>query len=193
MSASPENDMAPQTLRVVSGADAAPDPLKPKRKHVISVMVENRPGVLARVSGLFARRGYNINSLAVSATEKPDVSRMTVTTTGDESELAQIVKQLNKLIDVIQVFDHTNDALVAREIALYKIRANVNTRMEILQLATVFGGQIITMTPSDETLIVEITGDEDKIDAFQETLVKYEVLEMVRTGTIALVRGARVT
>ena len=100
---------------------------------------------------------------------------------------------MNKLIDVIQVFDHTNDSLIAREIALYKIRANVGTRMEILQLATVFGAQIINMTPSDETLIVEITGDEDKIDAFQETLAKYEVLEMVRTGTIALVRGARVT
>jgi acetolactate synthase-1/3 small subunit len=185
--------MATPILRVVSGAEAKAHSVKPKRKHVISVMVENRPGVLARVSGLFARRGYNINSLAVSATEKPDVSRMTVTTIGDESELAQIVKQLNKLIDVIQVFDHTNDALIAREIALYKIRANVSTRMEILQLATVFGAEIINMTPSDETLIVEITGDEDKIDAFQETLAKYEVLEMVRTGTIALVRGARVT
>jgi acetolactate synthase-1/3 small subunit len=181
--------MSAAPVRALPGAPAG----KSTRKHVISVMVENRPGVLARVAGLFARRGYNINSLAVSATENPDVSRMTVTTTGDESDLEQIVKQLNKLIDVIQVFDHTNDALVAREIALFKMRANAHNRMEILQLATVFGAQIISMTPADETLIVEITGDEEKIDAFQETLSQYQVLEMVRTGTIALVRGARIT
>jgi len=193
MSGATDNPMATGTLRIVSGTRPASTPVKPKRKHVISVMVENRPGVLARVSGLFARRGFNINSLAVSATENPEVSRMTVTTIGDENELEQIVKQLNKLIDVIQVFDHTNDALVAREIALYKIRANVATRMEILQLATMFRAEIISITPSDETLIVEITGDEDKIDAFQETLTNFEVLEMVRTGTIALVRGARLT
>jgi len=156
-------------------------------------MVENRPGVLARVSSLFARRGYNINSLAVSATENPDVSRMTVTTSGDEAELQQIVKQLNKLIDVIQVFDHTQDDLVSREIALFKLRANVSNRLEIMQLSAIFGAQIISLTPSDETMIVEITGDEERIDAFQETMTKYEVLEMVRTGTIALVRGATVT
>ena len=167
--------------------------MKNTRKHVISVMVENRPGVLARVSGLFARRGYNINSLAVSATENPEVSRMTVTTSGDDAELQQIVKQLNKLIDVIQVHDHTHDDLVAREIALFKIRANVANRMEIMQLAAMFSAQIISITPKDATLIVEITGDEERIDAFQETLSKFDVLEMVRTGTIALVRGATAT
>ena len=167
--------------------------MKRTRTHVISVMVENRPGVLARVSSLFARRGYNINSLAVSATENPEVSRMTVTTSGDEAELEQIVKQLNKLIDVIQVFDHTQDDLVSREIALFKVRAKLANRMEIMQLAAIFSAQIISLTPSDETLIVEITGDGERIDAFQETMSQYEVIEMVRTGTIALVRGATST
>ena len=160
---------------------------------MISVMVENRPGVLARVSGLFARRGYNIDSLAVSATKDPEVSRMTVVTAGDEAELEQIVKQLNKLIDVIQVFDHTGDDLVAREIALYKIKATVENRMEIMQLATVFGAVILSITPGDETMIVELTGEENQIDAFQETLRKFEVLEMVRTGKIVLVRGKTIT
>ena len=160
---------------------------------MISVMVENRPGVLARVSGLFARRGYNIDSLAVSATKDPAVSRMTVVTAGDEAELQQIVKQLNKLIDVIQVFDHTGDDLVAREIALYKIKATVENRMEIMQLATVFGAVILSITPGDETMIVELTGEENQIDAFQETLRKFVVLEMVRTGKIVLVRGKTIT
>ena len=167
--------------------------MKRSQKHIISVMVENRPGVLARISGLFARRAYNINSLAVSATEDPEVSRMTVVTSGNEQELAQIVNQLNKLIDVIRVDDHTEDDLVAREIALFKLRATVGNRMEIMQLSAIFGAAIISITPSEETIIVEITGDQNSIDAFQETLSAFEVLEVVRTGTIALVRGARPT
>jgi acetolactate synthase-1/3 small subunit len=183
----------PPALRPAAAPDRETTLANRNRKHVISVKVENRPGVLARVSSLFARRGYNINSLAVSATENPEVSRMTVTTIGDEAELEQIVKQLNKLIDVIQVFDHTHDDVVSREIALYKIRANVTNRMEIMQLTAIFGAQIISITPKDETLIIEITGDEERIDAFQETLTKFDVLEMVRTGTIALVRGATIT
>ncbi len=167
--------------------------MTPQRKHVISVMVENRPGVLARVSGLFARRGYNIDTLAVCATENPEVSRMTVVTSGDEAELEQIVKQLNKLIDVIQVLDHTGEDLVAREIALYKIKATVDNRMEIMQLTSIFGADILSITPGEDTMIVELTGEENQIDAFQETLRKFEVLEMVRTGKIALVRGRRIT
>lgn len=164
-----------------------------KHTHTISVMVENKPGVLARVSGLFARRAFNINSLAVSATENPNVSRMTVVTSGDEAELEQIVKQLNKLIDVIRIGDHTGDDLIEREIAMFKIRATVENRMEIMQLTQIFQSQIVSITPKDETMIVEITGDQNKVDAFQETLSKFEVLEMVRTGKIALVRGAEIT
>lgn len=168
-------------------------PGDPQRKHTISVMVENKPGVLARVSSLFARRGFNINSLAVSATENPAVSRMTVVTGGDEAELQQIIKQLNKLIDVIRIDDHTAHDLVEREIALFKVRATVESRTEIMQLATFFQAQIVSINPGDQTIIIEITGDQNKIDAFQETMTRFEVLEMVRTGKIALVRGANVT
>jgi len=165
----------------------------PQRKHTISVMVENRPGVLARISGLFARRGFNINSLAVSATEREDISRMTIVSTGDDAHLMQVIKQLNKLIDVIHIFDHTEEDLIEREIALVKLRATVENRSEIMQLAQVFHAEVASISPGEETMIVEITGEENKIEAFLETLGKFEVLEMVRTGKIALVRGARVT
>ena len=105
-----------------------------ERKHTISVMVENRPGVLARVAGLFARRGFNINSLAVSATEDPEISRMTIVTKGDEAHLEQVIKQLNKLVDVISISDHTKDDRLEREIALLKIQATVDNRSDIMQL-----------------------------------------------------------
>jgi acetolactate synthase-1/3 small subunit len=162
-------------------------------KHTISVLVENRPGVLARVAGLFARRGFNIDSLAVSATEDPEVSRMTVVTMGDERHLEQVIKQLDKLIDVINILDHTGEDLIEREIALLKLRATVTNRSEIMQLATVFRADIVSISPKDETMIIEVTGEEDKINAFLETLAKFEILELVRTGRIALVRGARKT
>jgi len=156
-------------------------------------MVENRPGVLARIAGLFARRGYNIDSLAVSATEDPSISRMTVVTMGDHSHLEQVTKQLNKLVDVITIDDHTNDDLVEREIALVKLTATTENRSEIMQLASIFRGEIASISPHEETLILEITGDTNKIDAFLETLSKFEIRELVRTGTVALVRGARQT
>jgi acetolactate synthase I/III small subunit len=162
-------------------------------KHTISVMVENRPGVLARVAGLFARRGFNIESLAVSATENPDISRMTIVTMGNEAHLMQVIKQLNKLIDVITIYDHTGEDLVEREIALIKVKATVTNRMEIMQLATVFHAEVLSISPADETLIAEITGAEVRIDEFLAALAKFEVLELVRTGKIALVRGARQT
>ena len=162
-------------------------------KHVISVLVENRPGVLARIAGLFARRGFNINSLAVSATESSDISRMTIVTKGDEHHLMQVIKQLNKLVDVIHIFDHTHDDLIQREIALLKVRASVNNRSEIMQLATIFNAEIASISPADETMIIEVTGEENHIDAFLETLEKFKILELVRTGRIALVRGGRVT
>ncbi len=165
----------------------------PQRKHTISVMVDNRPGVLARVSGLFARRGFNINSLVVSATQDPAISRMTIVSMGDDAHLMQVVKQLNKLINVITIFDHTEDDLVERELALIKVRATVDNRSEIMQLASVFSASIASISPAEETMIVEATGDENKIDAFLETLGKFEVLEFVRTGKIALVRGAKTT
>ena len=162
-------------------------------QHTISVMVENRPGVLARVSGLFARRGFNINSLAVSATEDPDISRMTIVSWGNKAHLMQVVKQLNKLIDVIHIFDHTGEDLIEREIALIKLHATLENRSEIMQLSQVFNADIASISPKDETMIVEVTGEENKIDAFLETLTKFKILEIVRTGKIALVRGARET
>lgn len=162
-------------------------------KHVISVLVENRPGVLARVAGLFARRGFNINSLAVSATEAPDISRMTIVTKGDDKHLEQVIKQLNKLVDVITIFDHTGDELIQREVALIKVKATVDNRSEIMQLAAVFRGEVVSISPREETMIIEATGEEDKIDALLETLKNFGVLELVRTGRIALVRGGKVT
>lgn len=172
----------------------APAPREPApEKHTISVLVENRPGVLARVSGLFARRGFNIDSLAVCATEDPAVSRMTVVTRGDSRHLEQIVKQLDKLIDVITILDHTHDDLIEREIALVKVHATVANRSEIMQLATVFHAEVDHISPQEETMILEVTGEATKIDAFLETLSKFEIEELVRTGTIAMVRGARRT
>jgi acetolactate synthase I/III small subunit len=162
-------------------------------RHTISVLVENRPGVLARVSGLFARRGFNIDSLAVCATEDPEVSRMTVVTRGDDAQLLQIVKQLDKLVDVITILDHTNDNLIEREIALVKVRATVENRSEIMQLATVFHAAVVHISPKEETMILEVTGETTNVDAFLETLAKFQIQELVRTGTIALVRGARRT
>lgn len=163
------------------------------RKHTLSVLVENRPGVLARVSGLFARRGYNIDSLAVSATENPTISRMTMVTMGDDRHLEQVIKQLDKLIDVINVIDHTGDDLIEREITLIKLKATSKNRSEIMQIASVFKADIASISSRDQTMILELTGDSNKVDAFLETLSKFSILEMVRTGTVALVRGARMT
>lgn len=163
------------------------------RKHTISVLVENRPGVLARVAGLFARRGFNIDSLVVCATEDATISRMTVVTMGDEGDLEQIIKQLNKLIDVINILDHTGDDLVEREIALVKLRATLSNRGEIMQLATVFGAGVVSISPGEQTMIVEMFGEANRVDAFLETLQKFKVLELVRTGRVALVRGAKMT
>ncbi|MEE8397082.1 MAG: acetolactate synthase small subunit [bacterium] len=162
-------------------------------RHTISVLVENRPGVLARVSGLFARRGFNIDSLAVSATEDPTISRMTVVTTGDERHLEQIIKQLDKLIDVINILDHTGEDLIKREIALVKVRATLENRSEIMQLATVFRAAVASISPREETMIVEITGESERVDAFLETLANFKILELVRGGQVALVRGAKLT
>lgn len=163
------------------------------RKHTISVLVENRPGVLTRVAGLFARRGYNIDSLAVSATEDPTISRMTMVTMGDSRHLEQMIKQLQKLIEVIKVFDHTGDDLIEREIALIKLKATSKSRNEIMQIAAVFKAEIASISPKEQTIILELTGDSDSVDAFLETLSNFPILELVRTGTVALVRGAKMT
>ncbi|NLO81960.1 MAG: acetolactate synthase small subunit [Clostridiales bacterium] len=157
-------------------------------RHVLGVLVENQPGVLAKVAGLFSRRGFNIESLAVGTTEDPTVSRMTIVVEGDENVIEQVAKQLNKLIDVIKVADIAQDS-VARELALIKVHATPATRNEIIQIVSVFRAQVVDI--SRDSLIVEITGDEDKINAFVEMLKDFGIKEMVRTGIIAVDRGNR--
>ena len=159
--------------------------------HTISVLVENRPGVLARVAHLFARRGFNIESLAVSRTEDPTVSRMTIQVAGNDEIFNQMGKQMFKLIDVIKVIDHTRDDLVGRELALIKVRADAAARGEIMQIANVFRANLVDI--SEETLMIEITGKADKVDAIQRMLEKFEIIELVRTGIIVLTRGPKQT
>lgn len=160
---------------------------KDRQKHTISVLVENRFGVLARVAGLFSGRGYNIDSLTVAETESPDVSRMTIVVRGDEKILEQITKQLNKLIDVIKVSDITVEDHVERELALIKVSANRQTRVEIIQIVNIFRCHIVDVSP--ETLVIEATGDEEKIKAIINLLRPYGIRELVRTGKAAITRG----
>jgi len=158
-------------------------------QHTISVLVDNKPGVLARVAGLFSRRGYNIESLAVSITDNPLVSRMTLVVNGDEATVEQITKQLHKLIDVSKVQDYLGVPIVARELALIKVNAEVKDRTALMQLVEVFRGRIIDM--SEKTFVIELTGGGEKIDAFEQLLGVYGVRELVRTGRIAMARGTR--
>ena len=160
--------------------------------HTISVLVENQPGVLARVSHLFARRGYNIESLAVSRTEDTSVSRMTIVVAGDDEMFQQMGKQMMKLIDVIRVIDHTRDDLVGRELALIKLKVKDNgARSEVMQITNVFRANMVDI--SENTLMVEVVGKAEKIDAIQRMLEKFEILELVRTGRIVLTRGPKQT
>jgi len=158
-------------------------------KHTISVLVNNRPGVLARTAGLFARRGFNIDSLAVSTTQNPDISRMTIVVEGPDLVLEQISKQLYKLMDVIKVLDHQDEPVVNRELALIKVDADTGTRGEIMQTVNIFRANIVDI--SDTTFIVEVTGSAEKIDALIGLLRKYGIKELMRTGRIVLSRGPR--
>lgn len=161
------------------------------KAHTLSVLVENKPGVLARVAGLFRRRGFNIESLAVGTCEEPDMSRMTIVVIGDESQLEQVQKQLNKLIDVVKVSDITESETVERELALIKVNAEPGTtRAEVMQLASIFRAQIVDV--GAKTVILEVTGDTTKIDALEKLLRQYGIKELIRTGKIALQRGAKV-
>lgn len=158
-------------------------------QHTITALVENKPGILARVSSLFARRAFNIESLTVSVTEDPSVSRMTIVVEGDDKVLEQITKQLNKLIDVIKVVDYQGLPIVQRELAMIKVNAEPATRAEIMQIADIFRAKVIDI--SDKTFTVEVTGSVDKIDAIKDLLAPYGIHELVRTGRIAMIRGAR--
>lgn len=158
-------------------------------RHTLSVLVENQHGVLTRVAGMFSRRGYNIDSLTVGVTEDPTVSRMTIVVKGDDEVLEQVTKQLNKLIEVIRVTDLKNEDTVERELAMIKVRSDVNSRSEIMQIADIFRARIIDVAP--RSMIIEITGDETKIEAIEQLLRPFGIKEMVRTGKVALKRGAK--
>lgn len=160
-----------------------------QEQHTITVLVDNKPGVLARVSGLFARRGYNIESLTVSITEDPAVSRMTIVVGGDTDALEQITKQLHKLVDTLKVVDYLDIPMLERELALIKLNAEAGQRAEIMQLVEIFRGRVIDV--SEKTFVVEVTGSGDKIDAFEKQLEAFGVRELVRTGRIAMMRGPR--
>jgi len=156
-------------------------------KHVLSVLVKNHAGVLSRVSGLFSRRGFNIDSLAVGITEQEDISRITIVVKGDDYTVDQVIKQLNKLIDVIEVRLLEKPSSVTRELVLLKVQSKPETRAEIIQITEIFRSNIVDV--SHDSLTVEMTGGKTKINAFQDLLSKFGILEVVRTGLIAIGRG----
>ena len=156
-------------------------------KHTITALVQDRPGVLNRISSMFRRRGFNIASLAVGHSEEPDLSRMTFVVEGDDGVVEQVTKHLHKLIDVIKVSDISNENIVSRELALIRVRSNVQSRSEIMQIVDIFRANIVDVSP--DSLVVEVTGDEDKVDSLHELLKTFGVLEVMRTGTIAINRG----
>ena len=158
-------------------------------RHIISLLLENEAGALARVAGLFAARGYNIEALTVAPTEDESVSRMTIVTLGDERVIEQITKQLNKLIDVIKLLDISESGHIERELMLLKVRAKGRERDELKQLADIFRGQVIDVTP--QTYVIEMTGDSAKLDAFLANLNPAQVVEVVRSGPTGILRGER--
>ncbi len=159
------------------------------RRHTISLLVENRFGVLARVAGLFSGRGYNIESLCVAETTDPTVSKMTIVTSGDDQIIEQIIKQLRKLIDVIKVTDLTTTEHVERELVLVKVNAAPEHRAEILRTVDIFRAKIVDVSPS--AYVVEITGDEGKIGAFIELMKPFGIRDIARTGKVAMARTAK--
>jgi acetolactate synthase-1/3 small subunit len=157
--------------------------------HTLSVLVEDKPGVLARVSALFSRRGFNIESLAVGATEHKNMSRMTIVVTAEETPLEQITKQLNKLINVIKIFEHDEGNMVARELWLIKVRTDTATRSQVIEAANLFRAKVIDV--STESLTIEATGIQEKLGALLRVLEPYGIRELVQSGVVALSRGPR--
>ena len=158
-------------------------------KHKVAVLVENNPGVLAKVANLFSRRGYNIDSLVVSDTEDKAISRMTIVVDGDERTIEQVTKQLHKLVDVIKVNDLTNDDTVCRQLLLVRVAADRDTRGEIIQLMDIFRARIIDI--GRRSLIIEATGDESKIEAILKSLQPFGIQEIMKTGISAMVRSPK--
>ena len=159
------------------------------RTHTLSVLVEDKPGVLARVAALFSRRGFNIQSLAVGATEQKDMSRMTIVVSADEAPLEQITKQLNKLINVIKIVELDEVNSVARELALIKVRADAATRGQVIEAVNLFRAKVVDV--STESLTVEATGTQEKLEALLRVLEPYGIREIVQSGVVSLSRGPR--
>ncbi len=157
--------------------------------HTLSVLVEDKPGVLARVAALFSRRGFNIQSLAVGPTDQKNMSRMTIVVTAEETPLEQITKQLNKLINVIKIVEQEDDHMVARQLALIKVRTEPGTRSQVIEAVNLFRAKIIDV--SNESLTVEATGTQGKLEALLRVLEPYGIRESVQSGVVALSRGPR--
>jgi len=156
-------------------------------KHSLIALVEDKPGVLNRVASLFRRRGFNIESIAVGHSETPGLSRMTIVVDGTATSVEQVRKQLDKLIDVVKVSDITEDSLVARELALFKVKTTSATRSEILQIVDIFRANIVDV--ASDSMMIEVTGDEDKVDSLFRLLKGFGIREVARTGRIAMARG----
>jgi acetolactate synthase-1/3 small subunit len=158
-------------------------------RHTLSVLVENKPGVLARIAALFSRRGFNIDSLAVGPTEYPDVSRMTIVVNVDELPLEQVTKQLNKLVNVLKIVELDSDAAVQRELLLVKVRADMETRSHVLETVNLFRAKVVDVAP--DAVTIEATGNADKLDALLRVLEPFGIRELVQSGMVALGRGSR--
>ena len=162
------------------------------RKHILSILVENKPGVLTRIAGLFARRGFNIDTLAVGPTEDESVSRITITLDGASHPIDQVTKQLHKLVNVIKIRDLEPEETVARELALFKISCqDGDARAQVMQFTEIFRGK--TVDVSKRSVTVEITGTDDKIEAFESMVRPFGLIELIRTGEIAVARGRSIT
>lgn len=159
-------------------------------RHILSILIENEAGALSRVVGLFSARGYNIDSLTVSTTEDPTLSRMTIVTHGSDDVIEQITKQLNKLIEVVKVVDLNESRFVERELMLVKVRAVGKDRDEMLRLTEIYRGHVVDVT--DKSYTIEVTGTSDKLDSFLETVSRGLILETVRTGAAGIGRGERI-
>ena len=165
------------------------NPVSNDRKHTISVLVENHFGVLARVSGMFSSRGFNIVSLCVGETENPAISRMTVVVHGDEKALGQIIQQLNKLVEIINVIDLTQETFVERELVMVKVAADSKRRGEVVEIASIFRAKVVDV--GAKSMIVECTGAEGKVTAFIDMMRTFGIEELVRSGEIAIARSAK--
>jgi acetolactate synthase I/III small subunit len=183
----------PGTKEVLNLADLeASGGVRTGRKHILSILVENKPGVLARISGLFARRGFNIDSLAVGPTDDESMSRITLTVDGAAHPIDQVTKQLHKLVHVIKIRDLEPTETVARELALFKISCQEgDARAQVMQFTDIFRGK--TVDVSKRSVTVEVTGGDDKIQAFEEMVRPFGLIEMVRTGEVAVARGRSAT